>query len=162
VKTVPATRPRPLRLPEARDFAPEPELCLYRGGTRALLLRYLQLSLATGRLPSPLGRECFRARLSWRQRVTFEDAVIFVHDMESAVLQLDAFSQRVLTGIVLEDYSDRELARVLHTKRRTIHENYLLSLDQLSDLLLRRGMLKPISCQEAKKPPNSVKSLNPE
>lgn len=138
---------------------PESELSLYRGSTRAMLRRYLALSVETGRLPSVLGREYFRANLSSCRLYTFEDAVIFVHDVESAVLQLDEFSQRVLVGIILEDYSIRELAVVLRTSRPTIRDHYFRSLDELSEVLLRRGLLRPLSCQEAKKPSIGVKPL---
>jgi hypothetical protein len=54
------------------------ELRAYRDRTIALLRRYFMLSIETGRLPSLLGREFFRAKCSSYRLVTFEDAVIFV------------------------------------------------------------------------------------
>jgi hypothetical protein len=36
---------------------------------------------------------------------TFEDAVIFVHDVERALSKLDPFSQKLVAKIVLQEYS---------------------------------------------------------
>jgi len=41
-----------------------------------------------GRLPSLLGREFFRTRVSSSTRKSFEDVVIFVTDMEKAIEKL--------------------------------------------------------------------------
>jgi len=52
----------------------------YRGRTMALLRRYFRMSLDIGRLPSLLGREFFRARVTSYRVHSFEDVVILVHD----------------------------------------------------------------------------------
>src|ERR1700674_5051008 len=57
-------------------------LAAYRPYTRALLRRYFRMAVDIGRLPSILGGLCFRARVSSYKLNTFEDAVIFVHDIE--------------------------------------------------------------------------------
>ena len=54
----------------------------YRGRTTALLRRYFRMSLDVGRLPSVLGREFFRARVTSYHVHSFEDVVILVHDVE--------------------------------------------------------------------------------
>jgi hypothetical protein len=64
------------------DSGSNPDLWLYRERTVALLKRYLRLSVEVGRLPSLLGREFFRARVTSYRMASFEDAVIFVHDVE--------------------------------------------------------------------------------
>ena len=46
----------------------------------------MRLSVEVGRLPSVLGREFFRARVSSYHVSTFEDTVIFVHDMETGAI----------------------------------------------------------------------------
>jgi len=69
----------------------DPDLWLYRRRTVGLLKRYLRMSVEVGRLPSLLGREFFRTRVSRHQVGTFEDAVIFVHDVERSLQQLDYF-----------------------------------------------------------------------
>src|ERR1700690_557358 len=58
-----------------------PDLWLYRGRTVALLRRYLRFSLETGRLPSLVGREFFRAKVTYYTAATFEDRVIFLRDV---------------------------------------------------------------------------------
>jgi hypothetical protein len=59
-----------------------PDLWLYRQRTVALLRRYLRLSIEVVRTPSLLGREFFRTRVTPYGASTFEDSVIFVHDVE--------------------------------------------------------------------------------
>jgi hypothetical protein len=66
----------------------------YRPYTRALLRRYFRMSVDIGRLPSILGWLCFRARVSSYKLNTFEDAVIFVHDIERAFERIQRHSLR--------------------------------------------------------------------
>ncbi|HKU24448.1 MAG TPA: hypothetical protein VJQ54_03195, partial [Candidatus Sulfotelmatobacter sp.] len=61
---------------------------IYRGRTVGMLRRYMRYSIETGRLPSLLGREFFRAKVTSYTVVTFEDRVIFVHDMERCLEKL--------------------------------------------------------------------------
>ena len=58
------------------------EMWLYRERTVALLRRYLRISIEVGRLPSLLGRELFRSKVTSYRMTSFEDGVIFVHDVE--------------------------------------------------------------------------------
>src|SRR5258705_9881184 len=58
------------------------DLWLYRERTVGMLRRYMRLSVEVGRLPSLLGREFFRTRVTSYSASTFEDSVIFVHDVE--------------------------------------------------------------------------------
>jgi hypothetical protein len=58
------------------------ELWPYRRRTIALLRRYARASVEVGRLPSLLGREFFRTRVTSYTMRNFEDVVIFVTDME--------------------------------------------------------------------------------
>src|SRR6266536_2832548 len=71
------------------------EMWLYRERTIALLRRYLRISIEVGRLPSLLGRELFRSKVTSYRMSSFEDAVIFVHDVERALSQLDGFAKQV-------------------------------------------------------------------
>src|SRR5438876_933901 len=68
---------------EIHQVPPESELWIYRDRTTAMLRRYFRLSVELGRLPSLLGREFFRARVTSYRMHSFEDAVIFVHDVEN-------------------------------------------------------------------------------
>src|SRR5947208_834324 len=77
----------------SREQVFEPDTWLYRERTVALLRRFLRISLEVGRLPSLLGRELFRSKVTSYRMSSFEDGVIFVHDVERALEQIDAFSR---------------------------------------------------------------------
>src|SRR5215467_16112389 len=74
---------------EAAPVPRNPELWLYRERTIALLRRYLRISIEVGRLPSLLGRELFRSKVTSYRMTSFEDGVIFVRDVERALEQLN-------------------------------------------------------------------------
>lgn len=138
---------------------PPPELCVYRDRTLALLRRYLRMSLATGKMPNLLGRgeQFFRARVTSYKVHSFEDAVIFVYDVERCLAKLDAGSREILARVVLDEYSFDEAARILRLSRRTLARNVPAAIDRLTILLLESGMLeafgfkkpsRPEACQE--------------
>ena len=76
------------------------ELRIYRDRTSALVRRYFVVSMETGRLPSLLGRACFRSRVTSYRMSNFEDSVIFVYDVERCLERLDTdlHSYAVLVG----------------------------------------------------------------
>ncbi len=131
----PAATPTPNR---------DPDLWLYRERTVAMLRRYLRLSVETGRLPSLLGREFFRARITSYQMATFEDAVIFVHDVESSLAKLDDFSQQLIARMVLQEYTQEEAARLLGCCRQTLSQRYFEALDRVTEIFLTTGMVEPL------------------
>ena len=90
-----------------------PDLRAYRGITVAMLRRYLRVSLETGRLPSLLGSEFFRSKVTSYSVVTFEDRVIFVHDMEVCMERLGEYSRQTLARFVLQEHDVWETARRL-------------------------------------------------
>lgn len=139
---------------------PRDELRAYRDRTIALLRRYFMLSIETGRLPSLLGREFFRAKCSSYRLVTFEDAVIFVHDVEQSLTQLDPFSKMVIARIILHGCTLDEAARLLRKGRMTVIRYCDAALDNLSEIFLRKGLLRilPQHEEELVKPPVSAKS----
>ena len=118
---------------------------IYRARTVAMLRRYMRYSIETGRLPSLVGREFFRSRITKYQMATFEDRVIFVHDMERCLEYLDDFGRQVLGRIVLQEYGQEDAARLLGCTRMTVHRKLLESLDQLSDILLRVDLLDALT-----------------
>ena len=73
------------RIPAPRPWLGQTEMDMwpYRDRTVALLRRYARASVEVGRLPSLLGREYFRAKVSSYPMTSFEDIVIFVHDMDN-------------------------------------------------------------------------------
>jgi DNA-directed RNA polymerase specialized sigma24 family protein len=126
------------------EWGKNPDLWLYRDRTTALLQRYLRLAMEVGRLPSLLGREFFRSRVTSYHVSTFEDAVIFVHDIEKCLERLDAFSQKLIAKIVLQEYSQPETAGILGCALRTVERALPEALDQLSEIFLRAGIIKPM------------------
>jgi hypothetical protein len=121
-----------------------PDLWLYRNRTVALLRRYMRLSIETGRLPSVIGGELFRAKITTYTATTFEDRVIFVHDVEGCLERLSAFDQKIIARIVLQEYDHERAARALHCTRKTIERRLPELLDELSEEFLKVGMLVPL------------------
>ena len=117
------------------------DLSLYRDRTAALLRRYFRLSVELGRLPSLLGREFFRTRVTSYRMHTFEDAVIFVHDVEHCLEALDAFSRSLLGRVVMQAYSQREAAILLRCSRRQVATRLPEALDRLTELFLACGLM---------------------
>jgi hypothetical protein len=114
---------------------------IYRSRTVTMLRRYMRYSLETGRLPSMVGREFFRSKVTSYRVTTFEDRVIFVHDMETCLQRLNGFSRDVLARIVLQEYGHEEAARLLGCTRMTVHRRLIEALDGLSEILLEVGLL---------------------
>ncbi|HWH58397.1 MAG TPA: hypothetical protein VN682_12250 [Terriglobales bacterium] len=123
------------------DLNFDPDLWLYRERTVALLRRYLQSSIEIGRLPSLLGRELFRSKVTAYHMSSFEDGVIFVHDVEHVLEQLSDFAKQMISIIIFQDYTRDEAADVLHCGRRTVCREFSLALDRVSELFLAGGLL---------------------
>jgi len=110
-------RPRRRAMPRDASDAPyitgsDPDLWLYRERTLGMLRRYHRLSVEVGRLPSQLGREFVRTRVTSYHAGTFEDAVIFVHDVARGLAKLGSFDHKLIARIVLQDYTQNETARL--------------------------------------------------
>ena len=136
----------------------EMELWSYRRRTVALLRRYARASVEVGRLPSLLGREFFRSRVTSYTMRNFEDVVIFVADMERAIEKLNPLKKKLLAMNVLEEYTLDEVARLLGCNRRMVQRLLQDALDQLSRILLAGGLMDKLppatrgqkTCQESK------------
>jgi hypothetical protein len=122
----------------------DPDLWLYRDRTVALLRRYMRLSIEVGRLPSLLGREFFRTRVTSYGASTFEDSVIFVHDVERSLEKLGDFDKKLIAKIVLQEYSQEEAAHVIGCGRRHAVRCYPEALDRVTGIFLKRGLLSPL------------------
>ena len=125
-----------------------PDIWLYRKRTTALLRRYLRLSLEAGRLPSVIGREFFRAKITTYTSVTFEDRVIFVHDVEACLERLAAFDQGIIARVVLQEQDHERAARLLGCTRKTIERRLPEVIDEMSEEFLRVGLLVPLPKKE--------------
>src|SRR5205823_14934750 len=71
----------------------------------------------------------FRSKVTSYGMASFEDGVIFVHDVEHALEHLNAFAQQL-------DYTQTEAAEVLHCARRTVCREFPEALDRISELFL--------------------------
>jgi hypothetical protein len=144
---------------QAVDEDRERERRTYRGRTVAMLRRYMRYSIETGRMPSLLGREFFRAKVTSYTVVTFEDRVIFVHDMEKCLDRLDEFSRQVIARHILQEHDRWATAKLLHCNEKTVRRYTPLILDFLSEILIEVGLMERLmsvprnSCQEGKSDP---------
>lgn len=127
--------------PEQQLEKADSGVAFYRRRTESLLRRYLYTSMQVGRTPSLLDEPVARGWVSNRPVHTFEDAVIFVLDMERCLEKIGHLEQQVLSRIVLQDYSQLEAAGLLGMSPRALHYKYPQALDQLTEQLLDSGLL---------------------
>ncbi|MGA3008700.1 MAG: sigma factor-like helix-turn-helix DNA-binding protein [Terracidiphilus sp.] len=120
---------------------PVVSLGFYRKHTESLLRRYLYASMQVGRSPSILGDPIARGWCSSRPIRTFEDAVIFVLDVEKCLNQLGSLDRMMLSRIVLQEYTQAEAASLLGMAVRTISYKLPQAIDRLTEKLLESGLL---------------------
>ena len=145
-ETRPETRPEPK---PARKAHPEPSpasepsvsLAFYRRHTESMLRRYLYASMQVGRAPSILGDPVSRGWASSRPIRTFEDAVIFVLDLERCLDKIGWLERQLLGKIVLQEYTQAETAGMLGMSVRAVSYKFSQALDRLTEKLLESGLL---------------------
>jgi hypothetical protein len=113
----------------------------YRKHTEKTLRRYLYASMQVGRSPSILGDPIGRGWCSSRPVRTFEDAVIFVLDVESCLDKLGSLDRQMLSRIVLQEYTQAEAATLIGMSARAISYKFPEALDRLTEKLLESGLL---------------------
>lgn len=129
----------PVRSPQAER--PTTSLAFYRKRTENLLRRYLQASLAVGRVPSISEDITVRGRTSSRRMKNFEDVVIFAIDVERCLKVLDAEALNLVVKIALQEYALIEVAEQLHLDVRTVARAYGAALDELTMILRRKKLM---------------------
>jgi len=139
-------RRREQQEPAARRLAESPaepavSLAFYRKHTESMLRRYLYASMQVGRSPSILGDPVARGWVSSRPVRTFEDAVIFVLDVEKCLDQLGSLDRLMLSRIVLQEYTHDETATLLGMSVRSVGFKLSKALDRLTEKLLDNGLL---------------------
>lgn len=117
----------------------------YRKYTEGMLRRYGKLSMESGRVPSMLGQEMFRGKVTNYKVQSFDDVVIFVRDVEHCLKGMSIVQQHLVERIALQGYTQGETAALLGVSLRTIVRRYNAALDELTRLFLRRKMLQPLS-----------------
>ncbi|HVU45182.1 MAG TPA: sigma factor-like helix-turn-helix DNA-binding protein [Terracidiphilus sp.] len=126
---------------ERHGAGPPASLAFYRKHTESILRRYLYASMQVGRAPSILADPVGRGWASSRPIRTFEDAVIFVLDVERCLDRLDALDRQMLSRIVLQEYTQAETAALLGMSVRTISYKFPQAIDRLTVHLLNTGLL---------------------
>ena len=126
----------------------DPEMAFYRKYTEAMLRRYVRMSMEAGRVPSLLGQEMFRGKVTSYRVESFEDVVIFLHDVEHCLGKLDPEEQTMIRRMGLQEYTVEETAAAMRLNQRTVIRRYGMALDRLTDVFLRVRMLEPLkNCQ---------------
>jgi DNA-directed RNA polymerase specialized sigma24 family protein len=106
-----------------------------------MLRRYLYASMQVGRAPSILSDPIARGWCSSRPVRTFEDAVIFVLDVEACLNRLNSLDRQMLSRIVLQEYTQAEAAQLLGMSVRAISYKFPQALDRLTERLMESGLL---------------------
>jgi DNA-directed RNA polymerase specialized sigma24 family protein len=101
----------------------------------------MRWSLEAGRVPSVLGRELFRARISAYSTTTFEARVIFLHDVERCLDRLQEFDRKIIARVCLQEFDHEAAAQLLHCTRRTLLRRLPDLIDKLSQAFLVAGLL---------------------
>ena len=130
----PLKRPKPVSVPNDG-------VAFYRKRTELLLRRYMFVSLRTGRVPSLLGNSVFRGKASSYRLHTFEDAVIFLFDIEKGLKKLDPFGQELIARIALQEYTQEEAAQLTGQSLRSVTRKYAETIDALSRIFLDMELL---------------------
>jgi AraC-like DNA-binding protein len=127
---------------ESRSAKPPVELAFYRKYTEGMLRRYMYRSMEIGRVPSLLGDFSFRGKSSSRKAYTFEDSVIFVHDVERCLVRLNPVERELVGRIALQEYTLAETAELTGMSERTVVRRYTEALDRMTQVFLRRRLLQ--------------------
>jgi hypothetical protein len=158
--------------PELPEIDPRPEMLCFRGQTFALVRHFFELSCQAGRLPSPLGRELFRSRVSHHAIPSFEEQVVFVRDVELCLAKLSEQHSEIITLVGLYDFTHDEVGEMLRCSKAWITQRFAEAIDSLSEILLEAGLLSeghpdrrqhqvtnrsiPADAASFKKPPSSA------
>jgi hypothetical protein len=122
------------------------EMAFYRKYTEGMLNRYVRLSMEAGRVSSLLGQEMFRGRVTTCRVDSFDDVVIFVHDVERCLAKLDEEQQRLIARMALQQYTISETAELMGLKPRTVVRRYCQAVDSLTRIFLSVQMLELQEC----------------
>jgi len=150
---------------EPEEIDPRPEMVCFRGQTLALVRHFFELSCQVGRLPSLLGREFFRAKVSHHAIPSFEEQAVFVRDMELCLARLSEEHAEMITLIGLYDLSRDDIADMLRHSRAWVSSRISEAVDSLSEIFLKAGLLdenrpdrrqRQVTAEASKRPCASV------
>jgi Sigma-70, region 4 len=126
---------------KAAAAGPVVSMAFYRRHTEKTLRRYLYCSMQVGRSPAILGDPVGRGWASSRPMKTFEDAVIFVLDVETCLKHLGSLDRQLLCRIVIQEYTQTETASLMGMSVRTVAYKLPMAIDRLTEKLLKAGLL---------------------
>ena len=129
-------------LEEEDELDPRPEIVCYRGQTLAIVRHFFEISSQVGRLPSLLGREFFRARVSHHSIPSFEDHAVFVRDVELCFARLSEAHAEMITLVGLYAFTREEVSEMLRCSRAWVNNRVAEALDALSEIFLHAGLLR--------------------
>ena len=114
----------------------------FRGQTLAIVRHFYEIASQIGRLPSILGREFFRAKVSHHAIPSFEEQAVFVHDVEAALGRLHEQDAEVIALVGLFQYSLDDVAAMLGRSRSGVARRFADSIDRLAELFLAAGLIR--------------------
>jgi hypothetical protein len=134
-------------LPPPRHDAPyEPTISFYRKYTEAVLRRYIRMAMEAGKVPSLIGQEMFRGKVTSYRVGNFDDVVIFVHDVNRCLEKLSEDEQNLISRMALQQFTVGETAKLLGLHPRTVIRRYGAAIDHLTRVFLTAKMLEPMQC----------------
>jgi len=133
----------PKSQPQPEPAATEPVItwAFYRKHTENLLRRYLYASLQVGRTPNLLEESVGRGWVSSRRVRTFEDALIFVLDVERCLNRLSTLDRELISRVILQEYTYVEAAVFLRVSRRSLCTKLPQAIDRLTEDLVSSNLL---------------------
>lgn len=113
----------------------------FRSQTLAIIRHFFEIASQIGRLPSILGREFFRARISHHAIPSFEEQAVFVHDVEQALARLNEQDAEVVALVGLLHYTLDDAAALLGRSRSLVVQRFADSIDKLAESFLEARLL---------------------
>jgi len=113
----------------------------YRKHTEKLLQRYLQASFLIGRSPTLLAESVDQGWASCRKVRTFEDALIFVLDIEKCIRKLSKLDLQIISRVVIQNNTQKEAAALIGINLKTLNLRLPEALDRLTEKLVKADLL---------------------
>ncbi|MFC5860688.1 RNA polymerase sigma factor [Acidicapsa dinghuensis] len=138
-----APQSKPAEVESSKPLAsgPHTSWAFYRKHTESLLRRYLYASMQVGRAPNILGDPVGRGWVSSRRIRTFEDALIFVLDVERCLNRLSPLDRKLISRILLQEYTHAETASLVGISVRSVCNKLPDAIDRLTELLVNAELL---------------------
>jgi hypothetical protein len=118
------------------------DLEFFRAQTMAIIRHFFEIASQIGRLPSILGREFFRAKVSHHAIPSFEEQAVFVHDVERALNRLGECDAEIVALVGLFRFTLDDVAAMLGRSRSGVAKRYRNSIDHLAEIFLETKLLR--------------------